>query len=138
LAGTEKHLGPVCLPDKEDLDKLAGTECTATGWGNTQWQGSSPDILQKVTMSIWQQQKCIDTYQAIPHTISPGMICFGIEGKGTCQGDSGGPFNCKVDGKWTTYGTTSFGVQCAGPDFPSVSARNSEYSAWIWQTVDSN
>ena len=27
-------IGPICLPTKEDLNRLAGTRCIASGWGN--------------------------------------------------------------------------------------------------------
>lgn len=38
LDDEEKHLGTVCIPDVEDLDKHAGKTCIATGWGNTAWR----------------------------------------------------------------------------------------------------
>jgi len=137
LTGAESHLGTVCIPDVEDLDKLAGTTCVATGWGNTAWQGTSPNILQKVDVKIVAQQTCVNIYQFV-HPITTRMLCFGENQKGTCQGDSGGPLNCNVGGKWYTYGATSFGVQCAGPTYPSATARISEFSSWIWQTIDAN
>jgi len=135
--GNESHVRPICLPEAQGVDDIVGTQCVATGWGNTQWQGTSPNILQKVAVNIVKQATCRSTYLFVI-SITNGMICFGENGKGTCQGDSGGPLNCQVGGKWYTYGATSFGVQCAGPTYPSVSARVSEFSSWIWQTVDSN
>lgn len=137
LTGKESQLGTVCIPDAEDIDKLAGTTCTATGWGNTAWQGTSPNILQKVEVQVWKQSDCVSRY-AIVHPITSRMLCFGENKKGTCQGDSGGPLNCNVGGRWYTYGATSFGVQCAGPTYPSVTGRISEFSSWIWQTIDAN
>lgn len=41
LTGTEKHLKPVCVPDVESIDKMAGQSCIATGWGNTAWRNNS-------------------------------------------------------------------------------------------------
>jgi len=38
LTGAESQLGTVCIPDAEDIDKLAGSACIATGWGNTAWR----------------------------------------------------------------------------------------------------
>ena len=136
LKGKHSYLGTICLPDKEPIDKVAGKECIATGWGNTRWQGSMPRVLQKVTVQVTTQQQCKNAYSGV-HTIQDGMICFGEYGKGTCQGDSGGPLNCNYNSKWYTYGTTSFGVRCAD-NWPSVSARNSQYSKWIWDTIAVN
>ncbi len=90
-----------------------------------------------MSVNVVAAQTCKNIYASI-HTITDGMICHGEYNKGTCQGDSGGPLNCKIGGKWYSYGATSFGVQCAGPTYPSASARNSEFSAWIWNTIDAN
>lgn len=38
LDGAESHLGTACIPETQDIDKLAGKTCVATGWGNTQWR----------------------------------------------------------------------------------------------------
>lgn len=39
LAGTHKHLGTICLPDKEPLDDVLNLNpCIATGWGNLQYR----------------------------------------------------------------------------------------------------
>ncbi|KAJ6218289.1 hypothetical protein RDWZM_009446 [Blomia tropicalis] len=76
LDDEEKHLGTVCIPDVEDLDKHAGKTCIATGWGNTAWQGTSPNILQKVEVKIIDQATCASRY-AIVNPISSRMLCFG-------------------------------------------------------------
>ena len=51
-------------------------------------EGTSPNILQKVTVNVWQQQQCVSRYAAV-HPITTRMLCFGENLKGTCQGDSG-------------------------------------------------
>ena len=33
--GKESFLGTICLPEKEDLDRMADEQCIATGWGVT-------------------------------------------------------------------------------------------------------
>lgn len=139
FSGAEAHLGTACLPDAEDLDRLpsANIDCIATGWGNTAWQGTSPNILQKVGVKVWKQAECTSRYAAV-HPITSNMLCFGENKKGTCQGDSGGPLNCRIGNLWYNYGATSFGVQCAGPTYPSVTGRISEFSNWIWGVVDAN
>ncbi|CAG2171180.1 unnamed protein product [Oppiella nova] len=136
FSGNESHVRPVCLPDQQAVDNIVGTKCWATGWGHTQWQGQVAPILQKVQVDITTQSSCKSKYLFVT-SITEAHICFGEQGKGTCQGDSGGPLNCQVGGKYYSYGATSFGVQCAG-SYPSVSARTSTFSAWIWQTVSQN
>ncbi|XP_054165551.1 chymotrypsin-like elastase family member 1 [Oppia nitens] len=134
--GNESHVRPVCLPDNEAVDAIVDTQCWATGWGHTQWQGQVAPVLQKVLINIVKQSTCRSKYLFVT-TITDAHICFGENGKGTCQGDSGGPLNCPVNGKYYSYGATSFGVQCAG-SYPSVSARVATFSSWIWQTAANN
>ena len=31
--GKDSHLGPICLPDSQDLDQVTDKVCTASGWG---------------------------------------------------------------------------------------------------------
>jgi len=129
------RLGSVCIPAQGS--SVEGQSCVATGWGNTGWQGTSPNILQKVTVPIVAQTTCVSSYAGV-NAVTARMICSGQGGKGTCQGDSGGPLNCKIGTKWFTYGATSWAVKCAEPQYPSVSARVSEFETWIWDQIRIN
>ena len=65
----------------------------ASGWGTLKSEGEQPDILQKVTVKVMENDKC-GHYD--PSIITANMMCAGEEGKDSCQGDSGGPLVTKV------------------------------------------
>ena len=52
------------------------------------------------------------------------QVCAGDGTRDTCNGDSGGAMlTSKLGGVWAVVGVTSFGVDCARPDFPGVYTR---------------
>ena len=65
----------------------------ASGWGTLKSGGQQPDILQKVTVKVLENNKC---GHYAPSEITANMMCAGEEGKDSCQGDSGGPLVTKV------------------------------------------
>jgi len=68
--------------------------------------------------------------------LSERQLCAGRGGTDTCQGDSGGGMVANnLDGRWTLVGVTSFGVDCARPDFPGVYTRVDQYLDWIRSNV---
>lgn len=134
LTTNQNYLGTICV-GKKGTD-VTGRNCVSTGWGNLRWQGSAPNILQQVTVQIADQAQCRANYTGT-NAVTDGMICSGIEGKGTCQGDSGGPLQCLDGNVWTLYGATSWALQCALKDKPSVACRIAYYEDWIWDNVNS-
>ena len=64
-----------------------------SGWGTLKSGGQQPDILQKVTVKVLENNKC---GHYAPSEITANMMCAGEEGKDSCQGDSGGPLVTKV------------------------------------------
>lgn len=87
LKNVSAHLGSVCIPDEEvDLDRHAGKECIATGWGLTKNPNQSNNILRKVSLKIWKQADCQkqwDKHTLNKANITKGMICFGGGQKST-------------------------------------------------------
>ena len=71
-----------------------------TGWGNLASGGSSPDILQEVTVQVLENSNCGNYPQSM---ITGNMLCAGVEGKDSCQGDSGGPMVTEVGKKSIGY-----------------------------------
>merc|ERR1719436_1825164 len=85
------NVRPVCL-DTMGGDKYVDQHATVVGWGSLKENGPQPDILQEVTVRIWDNKVCKETYgPAAPGGIMDHMLCAGREGKDSCSGDSGGP-----------------------------------------------
>lgn len=59
-----------------------GTPLLVSGWGTLEWQGSSPERLQKVYVAAVSNEACSQVYS----NIRVGKICAGIVGKDSCQG----------------------------------------------------
>ena len=77
------------------------------------------------------QATCASAYSAISRvTIGQDKLCAGDGTRDTCNGDSGGALLSNVlTNTWAVIGVTSFGVDCARPDFPGVYTRYlSEFS----------
>ncbi|XP_051899161.1 transmembrane protease serine 6 isoform X2 [Pristis pectinata] len=121
---------PICLPAKTHVFEK-GQLCWVTGWGATEEDGSTEDILQKVDVQLVDQSVCNEEYS---YTITSRMLCAGYaEGKkDSCQGDSGGPLVCEESsGRWFLAGIVSFGIGCARPGYYGVYTRVTRLIAWI-------
>ncbi|CAG9828621.1 unnamed protein product [Diabrotica balteata] len=131
---------PACLNLNHDL----GGQGIATGWGKTDFAGDSSDTLLKVTLDIYDNQKCMKTFppndKELPRGIESTMLCAGrLEGgKDTCYGDSGGPLVVTKKGNMCQFflvGVTSFGKLCGQKNTPAIYTRVSEYIPWIERIV---
>ncbi|GAB1608059.1 hypothetical protein Ahia01_001090000, partial [Argonauta hians] len=101
-------------PLAQQGESFDGLRCIAAGWGDLQWQGKSPNDLQKVPLNTIRFSTCT---QRSAMVISEGILCAGDFRRGgasTCQGDSGGPLYCpsKRTGMMVLAGVTSFGDNC--------------------------
>lgn len=115
-----------------------GSELIVMGWGNMNPNGNEapeyPEILQEVTVPLYNREQCIADYTQDGETgITDNMICAGFVegGKDSCQGDSGGPLIFKHQNEWYQAGVVSFGDGCAAPNAPGVYARVSKYNDWV-------
>jgi len=139
FSGKHSHLGPICLANVSDAKTFDQMTCVVSGWGSTVEFGPGADILQKVDVKVWTHPECFASW--IKGGIGNGglrvkdqMICITGsqgEGHGPCHGDSGGPLQCRVKGRYTLAGSTSFGRYCGAADPPGVFARVSAERAWI-------
>ncbi|XP_071524795.1 trypsin-1-like [Panulirus ornatus] len=106
--------------------------CFVAGWGTTTEGGSSPSVLQKVTVPIVSDAECRDAYGQ--DEIDDSMICAGVPegGKDSCQGDSGGPLVCyDENGSLYLAGIVSWGYGCARPNYPGVYTEVAYFVDWI-------
>ncbi|RXG55735.1 Proclotting enzyme, partial [Armadillidium vulgare] len=128
---------PICLPQNPD-EQFVGETAVVVGWGTIYYGGPVSSILQEVSIPVWDNNECNNTYQN--NEIFPVMLCAGDKegGKDSCQGDSGGPLMLPYGpgNRWTVIGVVSWGIRCADPGFPGVYARVSKYLDWIGRNTN--
>lgn len=132
---------PACLWAERDI---TSTTAIATGWGRIEFGGNASDKLLKVTLKIFSNQRCQNTYRmgtkGLPRGIIDSMVCAGDlqGGKDTCSGDSGGPLLITKNNNQCVFylvGITSFGRHCAAPNTPAIYTRVSSFIDWISNTI---
>ncbi|XP_051007496.1 cationic trypsin-3-like isoform X2 [Acomys russatus] len=130
-ATINSHVSTVSLPSS---CPSVGTECLASGWGDTVSTGHSfSSDLHCLNAPILSDSVC---HSAYPHQITSNMFCIGFLDVeyDTCQYDSGGPMVCNEQ----LQGIVSWGNSCSGKGKPSVYTRVCNYLGWIRQTIDAN
>jgi len=121
---------PVCLPSGRQT--YAGQTATVIGWGSLRENGPQPDKLQEITVKIWDNKVCKETYgDAAPGGIEDHMLCAGQQGKDSCSGDSGGPMQIGTGNTWTQIGIVSWGIGCGKSHYPGVYTRVTDVKEWI-------
>lgn len=85
------YLRPACLPDRY---QYPNEHATASGWGRTDYRGSTSQVLMKVSLELFTERECNATYADAARTnqlrfgILPAQqFCAGshTEKKDTCQ-----------------------------------------------------
>jgi secreted trypsin-like serine protease len=111
-----------------------GVNSTVTGWGTLSSGGSSPDILQKVTVPLISNADANAAYQPEGITITADQLgagLLGVGGRDSCQGDSGGPLVVQTASGTKLAGVVSWGFGCADANFPGMYARVSSFEQFI-------
>ncbi|XP_047247696.1 coagulation factor VII [Girardinichthys multiradiatus] len=133
---------PACLPDSHLSGYLLRDETrgVVTGWGATQYLGSSSRFLRKVTLPVVSDQACSASTEQV---ITDNMFCAGYldTSMDACSGDSGGPFVVHYRGTWFLTGIVSWGEKCAAQGKYGVYTRLGNFLSWIkdtMQEVDQN
>ncbi|XP_015520030.2 trypsin delta-like [Neodiprion virginianus] len=109
-------------------EAVVGSAAVITGWGALTEGGSSPVVLQTVTVPIVSKSDCNTAYR-IWGGLPDGQICAAVPegGKDACQGDSGGPL--AISGRLA--GVVSWGNGCARAGWPGVYTEVASYRSWI-------
>ncbi|XP_022781344.1 CUB and peptidase domain-containing protein 2-like [Stylophora pistillata] len=94
------HVGTVCLP-KSTTRLPVGTILWETGWGRTEINGLSSNVLKEVHVEVASQPEI--QREAAFYTNSTSW------GEGNCFGDSGGPVVREEGGRWYLEGIHSYG-----------------------------
>lgn len=85
------YLRPACLPERYEYPN---EHAVATGWGRTDYRGSTSQVLMKVTLELFTEGECNITYADAARTnqlrfgiIPAQQFCAGshTEKKDTCQ-----------------------------------------------------
>jgi len=132
-----RMIQPACLPyayQGKDLPNiLQNPSPTVAGWGSERVGGPTASKLMQAKVPMVTQSQCANAYRNVGQvSIGDNKICAGVGGRDTCNGDSGGPLlSDHLESGWTVVGITSFGVDCARPDFPGVYTRVDKYLNWI-------
>ncbi|KAK5640429.1 hypothetical protein RI129_011240 [Pyrocoelia pectoralis] len=106
-------------------DVPSEVELTLSGWGMTEYPGSSPNKLQTIKLFSITNEKCAEEHPYANVTAS-NICTFTKKGEGACKGDSGGPlvsFNKQV-------GVVSWGLPCAKGK-PDVFTRVYSFLSWV-------
>ncbi|XP_043911770.1 hyaluronan-binding protein 2 isoform X2 [Protopterus annectens] len=131
-----KYVKTACLPDSSFLD---GTECNISGWGATETDFMSTQLLD-AKVKLISQLTC-NSATAHNNVLDDGMLCAGYMQRGgtdTCQGDSGGPLTCEKDGQYYIYGVVSWGQACGLKNKPGVYTRVTKYISWIKSKISAS
>ncbi|XP_030241453.1 venom protease [Drosophila navojoa] len=143
-APSTADIRPICLPESSRFqleDQFVGMNPFVAGYGATQHQGATSNVLRDAQVPIVSRQSCQQSYKSVFQFVqfSDKLICAGSSTVDACQGDSGGPLMLpQLDGSIYRYyllGIVSFGYECAKPGFPGVYTRTSSYMSWIQQTL---
>ncbi|XP_069703489.1 trypsin-7-like isoform X2 [Periplaneta americana] len=106
-----------------------GTTGFVLGWGKLKEDGTYSDVLQKVSVTIQNTDKCNKILQdnGLGDNMHDGQMCSMDDGKNVCQGNYGTPFI--VDGKLA--GIVSWGNGCGTEDNPIIYTDISYYYNWL-------
>ncbi|XP_033467232.2 factor VII-activating protease-like isoform X1 [Epinephelus lanceolatus] len=132
-AKESRFVKTACLPDQVFP---AGKECVVSGWGATETQRYSSQLLNARVFLI-SDQRCKDptVYGSV---LDNSMFCAGTlqGGIDSCQGDSGGPLVCQQNGTHYITGVVSWGYGCAERNKPGVYANVNAFTSWIKSKIN--
>ena len=70
----------------DDLVLTSGRELVVMGFGTLTYQGSSPNVMQKVGVNYLSNEECVSPNTGYdPSNITSVMLCAALPGKDSCQ-----------------------------------------------------
>ncbi|XP_021255924.1 hyaluronan-binding protein 2 [Numida meleagris] len=130
-----KYVKTACLPD---FEFPVGTNCFISGWGATETDDLSHQLLDARVRLISHKQ--CNAPRAYDQRLDESMFCAGNlrrPGTDSCQGDSGGPLICVESGSYYVYGIVSWGDQCGLKNKPGVYTQVTTFLRWIKYKIQS-
>ncbi|XP_029885557.1 hyaluronan-binding protein 2 [Aquila chrysaetos chrysaetos] len=130
-----KYVKTACLPH---FFFPVGTDCFISGWGMTETDEESHQLLD-ANVKLISQKKC-SAPRAYDHILDESMFCAGNlrrPGADSCQGDSGGPLTCVENGSYYVYGLVSWGDGCGLKNKPGVYTQVTTFLSWIKSKIQS-
>uniref|UniRef100_A0A8B9DQ62 Hyaluronan binding protein 2 n=1 Tax=Anser cygnoides TaxID=8845 RepID=A0A8B9DQ62_ANSCY len=124
-----KYVKTVCLPN---FYFPVGTDCFISGWGATETDDISHQLLD-ANVKLISQKQC-NAPRAYDQLLDESMFCAGNLQRpraDSCQGDSGGPLTCVENGSYYVYGLVSWGDQCGLKNKPGVYTQVTTFLSWI-------
>lgn len=108
-----------------------GEAAVVSGWGALRSNGSSPNQLQRVEVTISTPGEVRSAYGAL----TDDQLGAARPGKDSCQGDSGGPLVVRFGQNPLLAGIVSWGDGCAKPGKPGMYSRVASFSSWVQSTT---
>ncbi|NXL92982.1 HABP2 protein, partial [Alectura lathami] len=130
-----KYVKTACLPD---FPFPVGTDCFIAGWGATETDEASRQLLD-ANVKLISQKQC-NAPKAYDQKLDESMFCAGNlrrPGVDSCQGDSGGPLTCVENGTYYVYGLVSWGDECGLKNKPGVYTQVTAFLSWIKSKIKS-
>merc|ERR1712149_140495 len=115
----------IALPEQDQT--FNGQTCQISGWGELGWNQGSPDILQRLDVSVVNSRSCGTSSDA-------GKVCIrpaGNRASSACRGDSGGPLACNG----VLVGAASYVFGHCSTSSPNVYASVANYRDFIRQNT---
>ncbi|XP_055633087.1 uncharacterized protein LOC129773500 [Toxorhynchites rutilus septentrionalis] len=132
----------ICLPISNFRNNPEPERMIVTGWGNTEENNGSSDILQSVSLPIVSNGECRPTLMQLNDAISlddDTQLCAGgVDRMDNCAGDSGGPLQyfSNTEARAVQHGIVSYGLSSCGVEsLPGVYTKVSYYINWILQNI---
>jgi len=120
---------PICLP-RSDAWYPQDLSLTTAGWGSTSSSGDGSDVLRKVDLNAWSEDRCEERY---PGWFTDKMVCAYKQGADTCHGDSGAPLMRLYYGRYYIAGMSSWASDrgCSVRNAPRVFSAVHANLQWI-------